>query len=305
MNRKDDTVMTAPIIGVSPAYCISRFRDRFSAEQMATGLEDVAAMGFGGFQPEVFHREALSDWQQSGAALVAGRARALGLRATQFVAHFMLHAFSTPQHLGNDTTLEDMQAVIDIVTQFDGCQIITVPLGAFDTTESTPAGGVLDHFERFRDSIGRLAEAATAADCRIALEIMPGSVIGGIDGFIRLSADLGTAAIGLNFDTGHAWAAGEDVLRIPERIGKQIIGTHLCDNFGHENLSLRPGAGSIAWPRLIPALAAAGYEGAWDIEIICPPECCREEYEQAHHFLASHIQPATADIPAPQGGSHA
>lgn len=299
MNRKDDTVMTDPIIGVSPAYCISRFNDRFSPEQMATGLEDIAAMGFGGFQPEVFHRNALSDWQQSGAALVAGRAKALGLRATQFVAHFMLHAFSTPQQQGNDKTLNDMQTVIDIVAQFDGCRIITIPLCAFDTAGTEPAGSVRDHFGRFRDSIGRLAEAAKAADCRIALEIMPGSVIGGIDGFMRLSADIGTAALGLNFDTGHAWAAGEDVLRIPERIGKQIIGTHLCDNFGHENLSLRPGAGSIAWPQLIPALAAAGYDGAWDIEIICPPERCREEYGQAHHFLASHIQPATADIPAP------
>ena len=90
MSRKDDAVMKDPIVGVSPAYCISRFNDRFSPEQMATGLEDIAAMGYGGFQPEVFHRSTLSDWQQSGSALVAGRAKALGLRTTQFVAHFML-----------------------------------------------------------------------------------------------------------------------------------------------------------------------------------------------------------------------
>ena len=53
MNRKDDTVMNDPLIGVSPAYVISRFGDQFTADQMAAGLEDVAAMGFGGFQPEV------------------------------------------------------------------------------------------------------------------------------------------------------------------------------------------------------------------------------------------------------------
>ena len=132
----------------------------------------------------------------------------------------------------------------------------------------------------------------------VATEIMPGSVVGGIDGYLRLCCDLGPDAPGFNFDTGHAWAAGEDILRIPERLGKQILGTHLCDNFGHENRSLRPGAGSIDWPQLAGALMAAHYSGAWDIEIICPPERCREEYGQAYHFMTSQIQPATAPLPA-------
>lgn len=299
MNRKDDTVMSAPIIGVSPAYFISRFSDRFSADQVAGGLEDVAAMGFDGFQPEVFHRSALSDWQQHGAALVADRARSVGLRTTQFVAHFMLHAFNTPEHLNGDASLEDMQRVIDIVSHFNGCRIITIPIGAFATTAPDASERGSDHFERFRDIIGHLAQAISAAGCRLALEIMPGSIIGGIDGFMRLSADLGHNLLGLNFDTGHAWVAGEEVLRIPERVGQQLLGTHLCDNFGQENLSLCPGQGSIAWPQLVEALTTADYGGAWDVEIICPPENCRAAYEQARNFIASHIQSSTAGIPAP------
>jgi len=291
--------MAQALIGVSPAYFISRFSDRFSADQVAEGLEDVAAMGFGGFQPEVFHREALSDWQQGGAARVAGQARALDLQATQFVAHFMLHAFSNPDRLKTDAALEDIQTVLDIAGHFDGCRIITVPLGTFEAENNGPPASGLDHFRHFRDKIGRMAETVKTAGFQIALEIMPGAVIGGIDGFMRLNADLGGGLLGLNFDTGHAWVAGEDLLRIPERVGQQILGTHLCDNFGHENLSLCPGTGSIAWPRLLSALAAAGYDGAWDMEIICPLERCREEYEQAHNFITSHIQPATAGIPAP------
>jgi sugar phosphate isomerase/epimerase len=298
MNLKNDVIMADPIIGVSPAYFISRFGDRFTADQMVTGLEEVAAMGFGGFQPEVFHRGALLDWQKRGAPLVARQAEALGLQATQFVAHFMLHAFSAPQHLENPAPLEDILAVIDTVAHFDNCRIITVPIGLFEATETDPTGKAGDHFRRFRDRIGRLAEVVSAAGCRMALEIMPGSVIGGFDGYMRLCNDLGPDAPGLNFDTGHAWAAGEGILRIPERLGKRIIGTHLCDNFGHENLSLRPGAGSIDWPQLIRALIATDYDGAWDIEIICPPESCREEYGQAYHFMTSRIQPATAPVPA-------
>ena len=91
---------------------------------------------------------------------------------------------------------------------------------------------------------------------RMALEILPGAVVGGIDGFLRLCEHIGSDTLGLNFDTGHAWACKENLYLIPAKLGERILGTHLCDNFGGENLSLRPGAGSIDWPRLIAALQA-------------------------------------------------
>ncbi|HSM90777.1 MAG TPA: sugar phosphate isomerase/epimerase, partial [Desulfobacterales bacterium] len=90
---------------------------------------------------------------------------------------------------------------------------------------------------------------------------------------------------GLNFDTGHAWACKENLYLIPAKLGPRIIGTHLCDNFGHENLSLRPGAGSIDWTRLVAALKACGYNGPWDIEIVCPPNSVAEEYGAGRRFI--------------------
>jgi sugar phosphate isomerase/epimerase len=192
---------------------------------------------------------------------------------------------------------EDMSVVLDLVSRFDGCRMITIPLGAFEGDPADTAGYNRDHYRQFRDTIGDLTEMVAATGGRLALEIIPGSIIGGIDGYMHLCNDLGPDAPGLNFDTGHARAAGEDVLQIPERIGKQILGTHLCDNLGHPNLSLRPGKGSIDWPRMIGALIATGYGGAWDIEIICPPERCREEYGQAHNFITSQLQQATARLP--------
>ncbi|GEM_PF-5678658 len=42
MNRNDDMdAMAPPVIGVSPAYFISRFGDRFSARQMTEDLENI------------------------------------------------------------------------------------------------------------------------------------------------------------------------------------------------------------------------------------------------------------------------
>ena len=57
-----------------------------------------------------------------------------------------------------------------------------------------------------------------------------------------------------------------------------------CD-FGYENLSLRPGAGSIDWPGIPDSPAAAGYRESFDIEIICPPEAVRQEYREGRVFI--------------------
>ena len=129
-----------------------------------------------------------------------------------------------------------------------------------------------------------------AAGRRLALEVMPSAIIGGIDGFMRLCEQLGTDRLGFNFDTGHAWAAKENIYMIPAKLNGQILGTHFCDNFGHENLSLRPGAGSIDWPAVIDGLKASGYEGSFDIEIICAPEAVQQEYGQGLAFIESIIK---------------
>lgn len=278
--------MKTKLIGVSPAYFISRFSDRFRADQMAEGLIQLAALGFTSFQPEVFHREYLADWRQQGAARVAHQAEDLGLQASQFVAHFMLPAFADPENLAADWALADMAVVLEIVAHFNDCQAVTVPLGPFQAPPAPRSEDYRLYFGQCVEKIGRLEELVAETGRRLALEIMPGAVIGGIDGFLRLAESLGSEALGLNFDTGHAWAAKENLYLVPAKLGPRLAGTHLCDNQTHANLSLGPGTGSIDWPRLIKALRAVGYQGPYDLEIICPTEDCADEYRRGRDFIA-------------------
>ena len=143
---------------------------------------------------------------------------------------------------------------------------------------------MLEHRPGNRPSPGS-SPKSRAAGRRLALEIMPSAIIGGSDGFLRLCDLLETDSLGFNFDTGHAWAAKENLNLIPAKLNRHILGTHLCDNFGYENLSLRPGAGSIDWPGIIAGLAAAGYQGSFDVEIICPPEAVSREYRDGRIFI--------------------
>jgi sugar phosphate isomerase/epimerase len=273
------------LIGLSPAYFISRYTDEFTPSDVAEGLAEISELGYAGFQLEVYHRRNLKLWLEGGSQQVRRRADDLDLKPTQFVAHFMLAAFANPENLMSDLGLAEMPAVLDIVSRFEACRLITVPLGVFETHGNTPLNDYISYYSRCVEKIGRLLEMVEAAGYRLALEIMPSAFIGGIDGFMRLCDHLATDSLGLNFDTGHAWSAKENLYLIPAKLGRQILGTHLCDNFRHENLSLPPGAGSIDWPRIMAGLNAAGYRGSFDIEIVCQPEAVRQQYSEGLVFI--------------------
>jgi len=281
------------LIGVSPAYFISRYGDRFTPAEVAEGLADIASCGCKGFQLEVYHRQMLDAWLSGGTQLVRQRSWDLDLAATQFVAHFMMDAFADTNGLNSKSELEDLQIVLDIVGCFEECRIITVPLGAFDPGSTCGPDDYRMFLGRCMEKIHRLLLQVEKTGRRMALEIMPAAIIGGIDGFLRLCDQLGTDSLGLNFDTGHAWAAKENLYLIPAKLGRRILGTHLCDNFGHENLSLRPGTGSINWPRIMHALQAAGYGGSYDLEIICRPDEIQQAYAQGCVFIKEQLSRST------------
>jgi sugar phosphate isomerase/epimerase len=273
------------VTGVSPAYFISRYTDRFTPADVCEGLAEIAELGYQRFELEAFHPENLADWINGGGQQVRQCANGLGLQLSQFVAHFMLNSFSNLSRVRSDSGLVEIDSVLQIADHFEDCSLITIPLGAFDSKGIAEHSDYTTLFNRCVEKIGQLLERVEKAGRRLALEIMPSAVIGGIDGFMRLCEQLKTDSLGLNFDTGHAWAAKENLYMIPAKLNGQILGTHFCDNLGHENLSLRPGAGSIDWPAIIGGLGASGYQGSFDIEIICPPEVARQEYSRGLSFI--------------------
>jgi len=275
------------MFGVSPAYFISRFTDRFSPEEVAKSLPDLAAAGFDSFQLEVFHPETLDAWVRRGAELVRTSAEAAGLVASQFVGHFLLHGFSTPENLRSDYGVEEMRKIIRLLAVFPECGIVTVALPAFDTGKEIYGRDAYVRLRlRFVEKIGTMLAIAEAEGKKLALEIMPGSLLDGTAGFLRLREELGSAALGYNFDTGHAWACRENLALIPARIGgASVFGTHLKDNRQTENLSLGMGRGTVPWREVIGGLMAVGYTGSWDLEIKCEASESSKEYESAFCVL--------------------
>ena len=270
------------MFGVSPAFVVSLYGKQFSVKDFCQALDVVKESGFSGFQPEIFTKEALPDWAGSGSKTVGKKAGELGLQATQFVAHFMMENFSTPQEVDSDSGLEDLKSVIEIAKHFDNCRVLTIPVGPFsiqwDQVQAMNPGWVLDVKKRFAEKINKFLELIKVSGLVFALEILPFSVVGGIEGFLVICNELNSPGLGINLDTGHAWACREIVPLLPFRLKDKIFGLHLCDNFGTENLSLAPGKGSIEWQPFMKNLLSSGYNGCLDIEIGCETEDVRSEY---------------------------
>ena len=277
------------MIGVSPAFMVSLYGPGFSIRNFCEGLTLVRKLGFCGYQPEILVGTALPEWVRD-ARSVHRAASDLGLVPTQFVAHFMLGEFSNPEKLAPESGIDDLKQVIDIVQEFPPCRVLTIPAPTFDVDWDSP--DVTDPrwchevHRRLIEKVARYVEVAEKAGLRLAFELLPFSIIGGIRRFLALCDEIGSLALGLNFDTGHAWACREWVPLLPFELKGRIFGTHLGDNMSTENIKLAPGKGTIPWKPLLANLAGSGYDGSWDVEIGCAPDRVIEEYR----FGLNHLQ---------------
>jgi sugar phosphate isomerase/epimerase len=282
------------MFGVSPAYFLSRFGDRFTCRQVAESLADVRTGGFDAVQTEVFQADRLSEWRHGGAALIRDAARTSGLQVSQFVGHFLLHGFETPDALASDLGVEETAAALDGVALFPECRVFTVPLPPFRPTRASDLTAVAcaSFRARLADKLGRMLDRVEQAGRRMALELIPGNLVGGVGGFLRLHAELGRASLGCNFDTGHAWSGRAWPPLVAAELGDRIFGTHLKDN-AQDDAALAPGRGSLPWRTTFAALRNAGYAGSLDIEFRCRPETVDREYREALNTVR-HL----ADAPA-------
>lgn len=256
------------MFGVSPAYFFSRYTTSFSVEDYAQGLENLHKIGFEGFQLEIFSDDRLEEWMTKY-HIIRERAGELGMQVTQFVAHFLLTATSNENSLVSQQGLDEMKQVVEIVSGFPECKIITLPISPcrFGNDEVICKAKWEKLWESLCIKILSFASIVENAGRKLALEIVPGSLFSGTEGLLRFSKETGNTSVGYNFDTGHAWCCKENIATIPAKLCGRIYGTHLKDNFGNENLALPPGEGSIPWKSVIHGLLKTGYTSSLDLEI--------------------------------------
>jgi sugar phosphate isomerase/epimerase len=270
-------------IGVSPAYFLSRFGQSFQIEDVTASLQEIAALGYTAFQMEAFTATAAKRWSGKALLQLTDQAGRLNLQPSQFVAHWYGETLSSIAQLRSRQSLELLRTVVNAVVAQTSVPVVTLPLVPFKEQNVR----FEEAWKALVESIAAAAEVIAEAGAAPALEIVPGSLAGSSFGFLRLVEEIPQVDIGFNLDSGHATAAGEIIQHVITRVGSRLVGTHLCDNLGKENLSNCPGSGSVPWEATIAGLLEIGYTGSFDIEILCEKHKLKSEYSQGLQFIRS------------------
>ncbi|PKL08291.1 MAG: hypothetical protein CVV51_09670 [Spirochaetae bacterium HGW-Spirochaetae-7] len=278
------------MIGVSPAYFLSRHGPSFGPREIERSLPFLADSGYDSFQAEVVQETFLDAWNGRSSAEVNAQAGTLGLRCSAFVAHFLCESFSSMAALLEPFNEDSLKRALAIASSFTGNKVFAVPL--LPVKEVVPRSSAME--KALEDKLGLLLGTAGAAGFQLALELVPGNVLGGSSKFLRLVGKPGLGDMRLLLDSGHFWVMGESLGSLPDALVSRIVATHLCDNDGIENLSLCPGDGTVPFADLVDGLVASGYPGSFDIEIVCAGGVVGPEYRKAITRVKSMLPGASA-----------
>jgi sugar phosphate isomerase/epimerase len=171
------------------------------------------------------------------------------------------------------------------VADFFGCKNISVPPGG-------PVGEISREkaMTLFHRGLERVAPLAQELDIKILVEPEPDLLMENTREFKEFIVDVKSPAIGVNFDIGHFFCAGEDPRVAFEELFEWIGHVHLEDiasNRAHNHLVL--GHGAIQFQEVFKTMINLGYEGDVSLELYpyvdTPEEAGRESLEYLRALL--------------------
>jgi sugar phosphate isomerase/epimerase len=178
------------------------------------------------------------------------------------------------------------------VADFFGCKNISVPPGG-------PLGDISREkaMTLFHRGLERVAPLAQELDIMILVEPEPDLLMENTREFKEFIVDVRSPSIGVNFDIGHFFCAGEDPSRAFEELFEWIGHIHLEDiasNREHNHLIL--GHGAIQFPEIFETMLRLEYQGDVSLELYpyvdAPEEAGRESLE----YLQTLLQEANLDL---------
>lgn len=287
--------------GVSPALIVSLYGTDFTIDDFCQGLELIHRLRFQYYQPEIYRLKQLETWIQGGARKVGEQAADMELNASQFVVHFLMDEFGSTERLTPSSGLEQFKKCLDMLPYFKGCKVITLPIGPFSLNQNKLNQSYQGMRARLVEKIGRYHDATQKAGYKLALEVLPLSLIGGIEGFLTLCREIGSPDLGMNLDTGHARACGEIVSLLPERLQGRLFGLHIKDHSAAGTACGTPGTGDITWSAFLKNLFKWNYQSSFDLEINCDSTEVEREYQTGLRYLkaltSSTQTPTLVEIP--------
>ncbi len=178
------------------------------------------------------------------------------------------------------------------VADFFGCKNISVPPGGPVGEISREKAMTLFHL-----GLERVAPLAQELDIKILVEPEPDLLMENTREFKEFIVDIKSPAIGVNFDIGHFFCAGEDPSEAFEELFEWIGHVHLEDiaaNRAHNHLVL--GHGAIQFQEVFKTMINLGYEGDVSLELYPYVDTPEEAGRESLNYLRTLQQQSGLDL---------
>jgi len=178
------------------------------------------------------------------------------------------------------------------VADFFGCKNISVPPGG-------PVGEISREkaMTLFHRGLERVAPLAQELDIKILVEPEPDLLMENTREFKEFIVDVKSPAIGVNFDIGHFFCAGEDPSAAFEELFEWTGHVHLEDiasNRAHNHLVL--GHGAIQFQEVFKTMINLGYEGDVSLELYPYVDTPEEAGRESLNYLRALQQQSGLDL---------
>jgi len=178
------------------------------------------------------------------------------------------------------------------VADFFGCKNISVPPGGPVGEISREKAMTLFHL-----GLERVAPLAQELDIKILVEPEPDLLMENTREFKEFIVDVKSPAIGVNFDIGHFFCAGEDPSAAFEELFEWTGHVHLEDiaaNRAHNHLVL--GHGAIQFQEVFKTMINLGYEGDVSLELYPYVDTPEEAGRESLNYLRALQQQSGLDL---------
>jgi len=168
---------------------------------------------------------------------------------------------------------------------------------------SVPPGGPLDDtsrktaMARFYRGLEKVVPLAESLGVKILVEPEPHLLLENTREFLDFIKAVQSAAVGINFDIGHFFCAGEDPAKAFETLFRWIGHVHIEDigpDRSHNHLIA--GQGAIAFADVFKTMARLGYQGDISLELYPYVDIPEEAGRQSLSHLKPLLQDSGLDI---------
>jgi sugar phosphate isomerase/epimerase len=250
---------------------------------LTESIARIARLGFSGVEimgdrPHLYP----PDYRSERLERLKGRLDELGLKVTNLNSFTLFAVGDTylPSWIEPEKTRRDLR-----IRHTLDCLETAAFLGSPNI--SVPPGGPLEGMSRseamalFLHGIEQVAPTAEALGVRLLIEPEPNLLIENTREFKAFMADVRSPAVGINFDIGHFFCAGENPRVSLEALFGWVGHVHLEDiaeTRVHRHLI--PGHGAIDLPDVLRGFKTLGYDGDISLELypyVDTPEAAGEE----------------------------